>query len=177
MTAISDAPPVVQGRKITAHEAFSVPFSALNVGDHFETHGRTITETDVVNFSTWTGDTLPVHVDRHWAESPGLYGQRIANGLLVISYTVGLLPLDPSRVVALRRIRDVVLKRPTFLGDTIRARGEVIGLIPLGRFGSVVTCVSTVNQDDQVVVRGTFEMLWRLGDSEADEELELTVGD
>jgi 3-hydroxybutyryl-CoA dehydratase len=162
MTAISEAPRTVQGRKITPQQAFSLPFSGLSVGDHFETHGRTITESDVVNFSNWTGDTLPVHVDRHWAERHGLYGQRIANGLLVISYTVGLLPLDPSRVVALRRMRDVVLKRPTFLGDTIRARGEVTGLVPLGPFGCVVTCVSTVNQDDQVVVRGTFEMLWRL---------------
>lgn len=168
MTALSETLAPVDGRYATPRAHFSLPFDELKVGDRFETGGRTITEADVVNFSVWTGDTLPVHIDRHWAEKNALHGRRIANGLLVISYTVGLLPLDPDRVIALRRINDIVLKRPTFLGDTIHARGEIIGLRNLGRFGCVVTRISTVNQDGHVVALGTFEMLWRPSYVEAD---------
>jgi hypothetical protein len=32
----------------------------------------------------------------------------------------------------------------------------------------VVTRISTVNQDDQIVAVGTFEMLWRFGKPESD---------
>jgi acyl dehydratase len=81
---------------------------------------------------------------------------------------VGLLPLDPRQVIALRRIREVVMKRPTFLGDTIHARGVITELRRLGRFGSVVTRISTVTQDDRVVAVGTYEMLWRLEKPDSD---------
>lgn len=149
-------------RMVTPRRLFSAPFGELNVGDEFATQGRTISETDVVGWSAWTGDTLPVHTDRHWAEQHGLYGRRVANGLLVVSYTLGLLPLDSNYVVALRRIRDVVFKRPVFLGDSVHAVGRIRDLRELGPFGSVVTQVDSCNQDGQVVMRGTFEMLWRL---------------
>jgi acyl dehydratase len=157
-----------ESKQARPHEHFSHAFEELSVGDGFETSGRTITETDVVNFSVWTGDTLPVHIDRHWAEQHSVHGRRIANGMLIISYTVGLLPLDPRQVIALRRIREVVMKRPTFLGDTIHARGEITELRRLGRFGSVVTRISTVTQDDRVVAVGTYEMLWRLEKPDSD---------
>ena len=44
-----------------------------------------------------TGDFHPQHVDAEWAaESP--FGERIAHGLLVLSYAAGLVPFDPERV-------------------------------------------------------------------------------
>lgn len=141
---------------------FSRSFDDLAVGHGFTTGGRTIGETDVVNFATWTGDTLPIHVDRHWAEAYGMYRRRTANGLLVVAYTVGLLPLDGDRVLALRRVRELVFKRPTFLGDTIHARGEIHRLLRFEHYGCVVTRLDSVNQHGEVVVRGRFEMLWRL---------------
>jgi 3-hydroxybutyryl-CoA dehydratase len=148
---------------------FSQRFNDLHVGDTFVTQGRTLTETDVVQFAHMTGDTLPVHTDRHWAAEHGLYGQRTANGLLVVSYTVGLLPLDHHQVVALRRVRNLTFKRPAFLGDTIRGIGQIERLMELGPFGCVVCSIKTVNQDNALVVHGVFEMLWNLG---ADDEPE-----
>ncbi len=143
---------------------FSQRFCDLRVGDSFVTQGRTLTETDVVHFAHMTGDNLPVHTDRHWAQEHGLYGQRTANGLLVVSYTVGLLPLDHQHVVALRRIRDLTFKRPALLGDTIRGAGRIERLLELGPFGMVVCSLKTLNQHDEVVVRGSFEMLWSRDD-------------
>jgi acyl dehydratase len=144
---------------------FSQRFESLRVGDGYTSQGRTLTETDVVMFAHMTGDNLPVHTDAHWAERHGMHGRRTANGLLTLSYAVGLLPLDIEHVIALRRICEVVFKRPAFLGDTIRAQARIQRLIPLGSFGCVVTSVHVINQNDEVVLRGTFEMLWKLGES------------
>src|SRR3954469_16022733 len=81
-------------------------------------NGRTITEADVVAFAGLTGDHHPQHVDASWA-AHGPFGERIAHGMLVPAYAVGLVDFDPERVVALRRIEDVVFKRPVKIGDTI----------------------------------------------------------
>ena len=81
-------------------------------------NGRTITEADVVAFASLTGDHHPQHTDASWAKR-GPFGERIAHGMLVLAYAVGLVDFDPERIVALRRIEDVVFKRPVRLGDTI----------------------------------------------------------
>lgn len=86
--------------------------------------GRTITEADVVAFSALTGDHHPAHTDAEWA-AQGQFGERVAHGMLVLSYAVGLMPLDPERVVALRRIEDAVFKRPVAIGDTIRVEAKL----------------------------------------------------
>nr|WP_296772090.1 MaoC/PaaZ C-terminal domain-containing protein [Rhodococcus sp. (in: high G+C Gram-positive bacteria)] len=163
---MSAQPSLSTRRTDTAGQHFSRPFEDFTVGDSFVTGGRTITETDVVNFSVWTGDMLPSHIDRHWSEQHSLHGRRVANGLLVISYTLGLLPIDHENALALRRIRDVVMKRPTFLDDTIHAEGVVTGLRRLDRFGCVETKVASVNQDGKTVAVGTFDMLWRSNDDQ-----------
>ena len=54
----------------------------------------------------------------------GPFGERIAHGMLVLSYAVGLVDFDPERIAALRRIREVVFKRPVAIGDTISRRGH-----------------------------------------------------
>ena len=82
-------------------------------------NGRTITEADVVAFANLTGDHHPQHTDASWA-ARGPFGERIAHGMLVLAYAVGLVDFDPERIVALRRIEDVVFKRPVRIGDTIR---------------------------------------------------------
>src|SRR5204862_7517956 len=76
-------------------------FDDLRIGDAMESSGRTVTEYDVVSFASLTGDWHPQHADAAWAaESP--FGRRIAHGMLVISYALGLLPIDPRVVMALR---------------------------------------------------------------------------
>jgi acyl dehydratase len=137
------------------------PFERLAEGASFATRGRTVTEADVVGFAAQTGDWHPVHSDAQWAaESP--FGERIAHGMLVLSYAIGLVPLDPGRVVALRRIADVVFKRPVHLGDTIRVRGLVTSLQDVGDDAGLAGFAWTVvNQDDRTVVRARVEVLWR----------------
>ena len=139
----------------------SVPFDELAKGVRFETRGRTVTEADVVAFAAQSGDWHPQHSDAEWA-SHSKFGERIAHGMLVLSYAVGLLAFDPERVVALRRVADAVFKRPVRLGDTIRVRGSVESCSPVSDEAGLVTLVfQVVNEYDQTVVRARVEVLWR----------------
>jgi acyl dehydratase len=138
-----------------------LPFEKLAQGAGFETRGRTITEADVVAFAGQTGDWHPQHTDAAWA-AESEFGERIAHGMLVLSCAVGLVPFDPERVLALRRIGDAVFKRPVRIGDTIRVRGLVAGLSAVSDDAGLVTFAWTVvNQDDQTVVRARVEVVWR----------------
>jgi 3-hydroxybutyryl-CoA dehydratase len=136
-------------------------FDDLRLGDAMESSGRTVTEYDVVSFASLTGDWHPQHADAAWAaESP--FGRRVAHGMLVISYAIGLLPIDPRVVLALRSIDGAVLKRPVGLGDSIRVRAKVAALRPLGKETGLVTLsVRIVNQGGELVARMEIVVLWR----------------
>jgi 3-hydroxybutyryl-CoA dehydratase len=147
---------------------WSCPFEALEAGQAFTTRGRTVTEADVVGFAALTGDWHPQHTDAVWAKESA-FGERIAHGLFVLSLAGGLVPFDPDRVVALRRVGDVVFKRPVKLGDTLRVTGKVLETSDVGgEAGLVAFAWSVVNQDDRVVTRAKVEVLWRCDDA-ADE--------
>jgi 3-hydroxybutyryl-CoA dehydratase len=142
-------------------DLLSAPFERLREGAAFTTRGRTVTEADVVAFAAQTGDFHPQHVDAAWA-SGSAFGERIAHGMLVLSYAAGLVPLDPERVVALRRVSDAVFKRPVALGDSIRVECAVDALAPLTDDAGLVTLRwNVVNQDGRTVCRARVEVLWR----------------
>ena len=54
------------------------------------------------------------------------FGERIAHGMLVLSYSIGLIGFDPDRVVALRGIDSLTFKRPVAdrRDDPRRGRGR-----------------------------------------------------
>jgi 3-hydroxybutyryl-CoA dehydratase len=139
-------------------------FDALAVGDSFVTRGRTVTEADVVSFACLSGDMHPQHTDAAWAAT-SLFGERIAHGMLVASLALGLLDFDPARVVALRRVRDAVFKRPVAFGDTIHVAGRIDGLDALDlSTGLVGVRLDVQNQAGRLVARLAVDVLWRRGD-------------
>jgi acyl dehydratase len=140
---------------------WSDPFERLSVGQRFRSGQRTVEETDLAVFSALTGDWHPQHSDPEWAaRSP--FGERIAHGMLTLSLAVGLLPLDPDRVLALRRLGDVVFKRPVRLSESICVAGEVVSLAPLDEHTGLVGFSWAIrNQDDALVCRARVEVLWR----------------
>ena len=138
-------------------KTFEKWFEELAPGDGFETRGRTITESDVVQFAALSGDMHPQHTDRHWA-ADGPFGERIAHGMLVLSYALALMPLDPERIVALRGIDRAVFKRPVALGDTIAVAGAVRGLTDLDSgHGLVTTDLRVKNHRGELVARCAVE--------------------
>lgn len=122
------------------------------------TGGRTITEADVVGFSALTGDHHPQHTDAEWAGA-GPFGERVAHGMLVLSYALGLVEIDPERIVALRRIEEVVFKRPVKIGDTIHVEAKV--LRPDEGRGLEAWEWRIVNQRDELVIRAKVEAVVR----------------
>ncbi|MCW3014872.1 MAG: MaoC domain protein dehydratase [Solirubrobacterales bacterium] len=152
---------------------WQAPFEQLSPGDAFTSRARTITESDVVQFAALTGDFHPLHTDAVFAAA-GPFGERIAHGMLTISYAVGLVPLDPRRVLALRRITDVVFKRPVRLGDTIHVEGTITGLSPLTEQAGLVTFSWRIRDAaDRLLTRASIEVLWATdAPAEAQEEPE-----
>jgi 3-hydroxybutyryl-CoA dehydratase len=140
---------------------FEKNFDELEVGERFSTRGRTIGEADITGFATLTGDTHPQHTDAEWAAG-SRFGERIAHGLLVLSYAAGLMPFDPERVVALRSVRDAVFKQPVKIGDTIHVEGEITSTTELDdAHGLVETRWKAINQREKVVMRGAVELVWK----------------
>ncbi|MHB8491464.1 MAG: MaoC/PaaZ C-terminal domain-containing protein [Solirubrobacteraceae bacterium] len=146
---------------------FATDLDLLEIGERFATRGRTITETDVVQFASLTGDMHPQHTDAAWA-SQSRFGSRIAHGMLVLSYALGLMPLDPDRVVALRRVADAVFKQPVHLGDTIHVEGKIDSVKTVDDGHALVVAQWRIlNQDGSVVARACVELLMRRGPVEA----------
>jgi 3-hydroxybutyryl-CoA dehydratase len=133
----------------------------LDVGTRLVSRGRTITESDVAAFAALTGDSHPQNTDAVWAaQSP--FGRRIAHGLLVVSYTIGLLDLDPDRVIALRRIRQATFKRPVAIGDTITAECRVESFDEVDEATALAGfAVDVRNQRERLVLRMAIDALWR----------------
>ena len=147
----------------------AIDFDSLRGGERFVTRGRTIAEADIVQFAALTGDSHPQHTDAEWA-AESRFGERIAHGMLVLSYAVGLVPLDPERVVALRRVSDVVFKHPVYIGDTIHVDGRIDKLTPVDDSHGLVTAVwSIVTQRGRTAARARVEMLWRRSPVAAEE--------
>jgi 3-hydroxybutyryl-CoA dehydratase len=150
--------------------SLDVSFESLEVGERFASGGRTVTEADVASFASLTGDNHPQHTDAEWARS-SRFGERIAHGMLVISYAAGLVPFDPERVVALRRVRDVTFKAPVKIGDTIRVEGRVEELRELDpEHGLVTFRWRVVNQRGRQVARAMVDAIWRREADVASEE-------
>lgn len=145
--------------------AWAAPFQLLAVGQRFRSASRPVSDRDVLAFARLTGDRHPQHVDAAWAAASP-FGQRIAHGLLVLSLAVGLTPLDPKRVLALRRVDRVVFKRPVRLGDAIHVHGAIAALQAVDELAGLVTFAWRIaNQDDALVARADVQVLWRGGEA------------
>ena len=133
----------------------------LRVGTRLQGLSRTITEADIVSFAAITGDWHPQHVDADWA-SRSAFGERIAHGMLVLSYSIGLMGFDPDRVVALRAIDSLTFKRPVAIGESIRSEAEVEEVRPIDAESELVTLRWRVlGADDRLALRARITIVAR----------------
>jgi acyl dehydratase len=136
----------------------------FEVGREMRTPGRTITEADIVAFSGLSGDYNPLHTDKVYA-ADGPFGQRIAQGLLGLAVTSGLvtrLGIMEESVLAFREL-SCKFRKPIFIGDTIHVRVTVLETKAVPRIGggSVKVGVKLYNQNDDMVQSGTWTALVR----------------
>ena len=90
---------------------------------------RTVTETDNLLFTTMTHNPQPLHLDIEAAKASE-FGQILVNGTFTFSLMVGLSVGDTTlrTLVANLGYDRLVMPKPVFIGDTLRATSEVIGL-------------------------------------------------
>ncbi|MFO0810884.1 MAG: MaoC/PaaZ C-terminal domain-containing protein [Gemmataceae bacterium] len=131
-------------------------YDDLEVGQEWESQGRTITETDIVNFACLSGDFNAIHVDHHFAATTA-FRKPIAHGMLVMSIGSGLgTTSPPTHTIAFLAVRDWQFKGPVFIGDTIRVRTKVLTMESRGRGrrGEVAWLRQIINQDGKVIQEG-----------------------
>ena len=88
---------------------------------------RTVTETDNLLFTTMTHNPQPLHLDVEAAKASE-FGQILVNGTYTFALMVGLTVGDTTlgALVANLGYDKLVMPKPVFLGDTLRATSEVI---------------------------------------------------
>jgi 3-hydroxybutyryl-CoA dehydratase len=131
-------------------------FDDVAVGEEWESPGRTVTETDIVNFAGISGDFNAIHIDHAFAATTQ-FRRPVAHGLLVFSISSGLtLWTPPMRTLAFMSIREWQFKAPVFSGDTIHVRTKVLEKQERsrGRRGVITWQRQAINQDGKVVQEG-----------------------
>ena len=108
-------------------EAFGSWYDDYTVGDIYKHWpGRTVNEYDDTLFSMITMNHAPLHIDEHYMSS-SQFGQRLVNGLFVISLVVGMTVREISgKAIANLEYETVKHLGPTFHGDTIYAETEIL---------------------------------------------------
>ncbi len=140
-------------------------FEEFNIGDVVTSQGRTITEADIVGFAALSGDWNPIHVDAEHAKQ-GMFGERIAHGLLGLSIATGLatqLGFITGTAIAFRGL-EWKFRGAIKIGDTIHMRARVTETKAVPRLGGglVTFEVEVVNQREEAVQQGTWNMLIKM---------------
>src|SRR5262249_16764853 len=153
--------PLVLRRFAMAFTPSHLYFDDLEPGQEWESHGRTVTEADIVNFAGLSGDFNSIHIDHEFCKRTP-FRRRIAHGLLVFSIGSGLGTTGPAvRTVGFVSVRELNFRGPVFIGDTIRIRGKVLEKHVRGRGkrGEVVWQRLILNQEGKVVQEGVLVTL------------------
>lgn len=133
-------------------------YDELQVGQVFRSGGRTITETDVVNYCALTGNWIEIHSNVHYA-SKTRFGKRLVQGALTYSICTGLIQFGLG-IQANYGIDHMRFLAPVNIDDTIYAVCEVIGKKEKdAKYGVTTFLMKAVNQDGVVVQKGEWSLL------------------
>lgn len=154
--------------ELLATRARGLYFEEFKVGDEARSVGRTMTETDITQFSYLTGDWTQLHSDAEFAARTP-FQARIAHGLLGLSIASGLvtrLGVIEGTALAFRGLQEWKFSKPIFIGDTIHVTTKVLETKALPRLGGgqVTMEVTVINQKGELCQRGIWEVLVRSGD-------------
>ncbi len=137
-------------------------YEEIEIGADMVTRGRTITEADLVQFAGLTGDYNPMHTNAEYMKN-SVFGQRIAHGMLTLSYAVGQayqLGFMEQTVIAFRGL-EMKFSLPVFIGDTLHTELKVREKKEARRMGGgwVTLDVKIINQEGKTVQSGEWTML------------------
>ncbi|GAA1863607.1 MaoC/PaaZ C-terminal domain-containing protein [Pseudonocardia alni subsp. carboxydivorans] len=143
----------------------SLYYEDLEVGMVLTSLGRTVTETDLVQFCMLSGDWNPIHSDEEFSRASH-FGRRVVHGVFGIALLTGLMDRAgwfATSAIAMLGLEDWRFPRPIFVGDTLHCRLEITELRPTSKGDRAVVgrLFELVDHHGEVVQRGRMPMLVR----------------
>ena len=141
-----------------AFTAAHLYFDDVEIGQEWESLGRTVTEADIVNFAGLSGDFNPIHVDHEFCKTT-YFKRPIAHGMLVFAIGTGLgVNCPPMRTVAFMSIKEWKFLEPVFIGDTVHVKAKVLEKQERsrGRRGVISWQRQILNHQNKIVAEGVI---------------------
>jgi len=140
-------------------------FEDFEVGDVYRSRlGRTITETDNIQFTLITNNTNQIHFNADYA-SRTEFGKPLVNSALTLSVVAGLGVSDVSENGFALGWDWIKIPNPVFAGDTLYAETEVVSVRQSKsrpEQGIVKVRTTGINQNGQVVIEYERSvMVWK----------------
>ncbi|TEA71912.1 MaoC/PaaZ C-terminal domain-containing protein [Allopusillimonas ginsengisoli] len=133
-------------------------YDELEVGQTFCSGGRTVTETDVVNYCALTGNWIAIHSNVVYS-SKTRFAKRLVQGALTYSIATGLIQFGLG-IQANYGIDNMRFLKPVCINDTIYAVAEVIGKKDKDdKYGVTRFLIKVLNQDGEIVQQGEWSLL------------------
>lgn len=135
-----------------------------DIGQVFESPGRTITEADLAIHSMFSGDWTEVHTNEEYAEKTR-FGGRVAHGPMTFLVGTGLIVrmgIFERTVRAFLGMNYMDVPNPVFIGDTLDLTLEVEDKRELesqDEAGLIIFECEMTNQDDEPVFAGDLKFL------------------
>jgi len=136
----------------------------FEVGQEFESAGRTITEADLVTYSMFADDWTELHTNREYAEE-NVFGERVAHGPMTFVVATGFVHrtgIVERTVVAFLGMNYMDIPAPVHVNDTVSLSMEVTEKKELSSredAGFVTLDTSMTNQEDTVVFEGDMKFM------------------
>jgi acyl dehydratase len=131
-------------------------FEEYVIGEKTESHSRTITEADIVNFAGVSGDFHPASMSKTFAKDRLGLDRMLAHGGLVLSAAMGLawvMKLNSKNMTyGYDRVRFV---KPVLAGDTIHVVGTVVEIADYPKkptYGRVVMRLEVLKDEELAMV-------------------------
>ncbi len=136
-------------------------FDEIELGEQYESPGRTVTEADIVMFAGLSGDYNVLHTDAEFMKTTA-FGERIAHGLLCLAIQSGLFTraTAPYATLGFGGLR-WKFKAPVKIGDTIKLKAKVVEKKNLDKpdRGQITLDRTIVNQHGEVVQQGQTDLI------------------
>lgn len=140
-------------------------FESLEVGQHWQSTGRTLTEADLTLACMTSGDWHPIHADADFAGG-SLGGQRIFQGTYGLHVAMALATRFPDLgdgVIGALGLSDWRYQAPLFIGDTVHVEVEITSKrVTSNRSrGLVERRITLKKADGSIAQQGTALMMAR----------------
>ena len=137
-------------------------YEDFTVGESWTTARRTITETDIVTFTSFSGDNNPLHTDAEYAKNT-VFGERLLHGPAGFVIAVGLesrLGIKEGTAIAFLGM-SWDMRGPIKIGDTLNVEQRVSSMRETSNpaRGIVNFHVALVNQRGETVQDGEWKVM------------------